>query len=57
MGHCPDVCSVYIKYLCENVPTEYMGTLQVFLNGMYLGLGERLWDICWCLVCIYKVSL
>lgn len=34
------VWSVYIKYLCEDVPKEFMGTLQGFLHGVYWGLGS-----------------
>ena len=36
------VWSVYIKYLCEDVPKEFMGTLQGFLHGVYWGLGMYL---------------
>ena len=33
---------MYIKYLCDSVPREYMGTLQGFLHGVYWGLGKYL---------------
>jgi len=33
------IWSVYVKYLCLNVPSEYLGTLQGFLHGVYWGLG------------------
>ncbi|KAH3868725.1 major facilitator superfamily domain-containing protein 6-A-like [Dreissena polymorpha] len=33
------VWSVYVKYLCKSVPSEYLGTLQGFLHGVYWGLG------------------
>ena len=32
--------SVYTKYLCEGIPSEYLGTLQGFLHGVYWGLGN-----------------
>ncbi|KAK3582988.1 hypothetical protein CHS0354_027113 [Potamilus streckersoni] len=34
------VWSVYIKYLSTSVPSEYLGTLQGFLHGVYWGLGS-----------------
>ncbi|KAL4228571.1 hypothetical protein ACF0H5_011621 [Mactra antiquata] len=34
------IWSVYTKYLCSNVPSEYLGTLQGFLHGVYWGLGS-----------------
>ena len=36
------VWSVYIKYLCDSVPSEFLGTLQGFLHGVYWGLGKLL---------------
>jgi MFS family permease len=34
------IWSVFTKYLCANVPSEYLGTLQGFLHGVYWGLGS-----------------
>lgn len=34
------IWSVYTSYLCASVPSEYLGTLQGFLHGVYWGLGS-----------------